>query len=98
MECHEHHRCCAIWIRDDSTMKLHVVWVDLGNHERDMRIHSECRRLVDRDRIRLARDWDESSGNIAARAEERDVDFFERFGVEFFYQDRVAAELNGFPD
>src|SRR5262249_6784781 len=31
IECHEHHGGCAIRIRDDSTMELHVVWVDLGN-------------------------------------------------------------------
>jgi len=43
-----------------------------------MRIHSECRRFVDRDGISLARDWDIGSGNVAARAEESDVDFLER--------------------
>jgi hypothetical protein len=63
-----------------------------------MRIHSECRRLIDRNGIGLARDWDIVSGNVAASAEESDVDFFERSGIEFFYRDRVAAELNGFPD
>ena len=78
VECHEHHSRCAIWIRDDSAMELHVVCVNLGNDERHMWIHSECRRLVDRNRIRLARDWDKVSGNVAARAEESDVDFFER--------------------
>ena len=97
IECHEHHGCCAIWIRDDTAMELHVPWVNLGNDERHMRIHSECGGLVDRNRICLARDWDIVSRNVAARAEESDVDFFERSGIEFFYRDRVTAELHRFP-
>ena len=95
---HEHHGCCAIWIRDDSAMESHVLCVDLRNDERHMRIHSECRRLVDGDGIRLARDRDIVSGNVAASAEESDVDFFERSCIELCYRNRVAAELNGFPD
>ena len=95
---HEHHGCRAIWIRDDSAMESHVFCVDLRNDERHMRIHSECRRFVDRNGIRLARDRDIAPGHVAARAEESDVDFFERSGIEFFDRDRVAAELNGFPD
>ena len=83
IECHEHHGCCAIRIRDDSAMEFHVLCVDLRNDERHMRIHSECRRLVDRNGICLARDWDIASGNVAARAEESDVDFFERSASSF---------------
>src|SRR5882724_3635752 len=98
VECHEHHCCCAIWIRDHTAMEFHVLCVDLRNDERHMRIHSERGRLVDRNRICLARDRDKLSGNVAARAEESDVDFFERSGIEFFYWDRVTAELHGFPD
>ena len=79
-------------------MEFHVLCVDLRNDQRHMRIHSECGRLVDRNGICLARDWDIVSGNVAARAEESDVDFFERSGIEFFDRDRVTAELNGFPD
>src|SRR6266852_6119885 len=63
-----------------------------------MWIHAECRRLVDRNGICLARDRDIVSGNVAASAEESDVDFFERSGIEFFYRDRVTAELHGFSD
>ena len=77
-ECHQHYGCCAIWIRDDSAMEFHVLCVDLRNDERHMRIHSECRRLVDRNGICLACDRDMAPGHIAARAEESDVDFFER--------------------
>src|SRR6266404_7590112 len=98
MQRHEHHGCCAIWIRDDSAMEFHILWVDLRNDERHMRVHAECRRLVDRNGICLARDRDTVSGNVATRAEESDFDFFERSGIEFFYEDRVTAELNGFPD
>src|ERR687892_551286 len=98
VECHEHHGRCAIRIRDDSAMEPHVPSVDLGNDKRHMRIHSECRGLIDRNGICLARDWDIVSGNLAARAEENDVDLFERSGIELFYWDRVTAELNGSPD
>src|SRR4029077_12084493 len=85
-------------IRNDSAMESHVLCVDLRNDERHMRIHSECRRLVDRNGIRLACDRDMAAGNLAAGAEESDVDFPERSGIEFLYQDRVTAELNGFYD
>src|SRR6476646_9916222 len=98
VESHEHHGCCAIRICDDSAMDSHILCMDLRNDERHMRIHSKCRRLVDRDGICLARDRDIVSGNVAARAEKSYVDFFERRGIEFFYWDRVTAELNGFPD
>src|SRR6267154_1787019 len=91
---HEHHGCCAIRIRNDSAMESHVLSVDLRNDERHMRVHAECRRLVDRNGICLARDWDIVSGNVAAGTEESDVDFPERSGIEFFYWDRVTAELN----
>src|SRR5215472_9661154 len=79
-------------------MNFHVLCVDLRNHERHMRIHSECRRLVDRDGICLARDGDKPSRDVAARTEESNVDFVERSGVEFSDRDRVSAELNRFPD
>src|SRR4029077_6936188 len=78
-------------------MESHILGIDLRNDERHMRIHPECRRLIDRNGICLARDWDMAAGNVAARAEESDVDFFERCGIEFFDLDRVTAELNGFP-
>src|SRR5580765_3238465 len=98
IECHEHYGCCAIWIGDHSAMELNVVRVDLRNDKRHMRIHSECRRLVDRNGICLARDRHMTAGHVAAGTEESDVDFFERSGVKFFDRDRVTAELNGFPD
>src|SRR5215831_17641957 len=98
MESHQHHSCRAIWICDDPAMKFHVLCVDLRNDERHMRIHSECRRLVDRDGISLARDWDIGSGNVAARAEESDIDFFKRSSFKLFNRDRVTTELNRFPD
>ena len=79
-------------------MKSHVLGVDLRNDKWHMRIHSECGGLIDHDGICLARDWDEGSGNVAARAEESDVDFFERSAIEFFDRDRLTAELNRFPD
>ena len=79
-------------------MLFHVVCVDLRNDQRHVRIHSESRRLVDRDGISLARDRDKVSRNVAARAEEGDVDFLKRSGIEFLYRDRLTAELNGFPD
>ena len=79
-------------------MEFHVVGVDLRNDERHLRIHSECRRFVDRNRIGLTRDRNMASGDIAARAEERDVDFVEGSGIEFFDGDGIAAELNEFPD
>jgi hypothetical protein len=63
-----------------------------------MRIHSECRRFVDRNGICLACDRNILSGHVAARAEESDIDFFERSSIEFFHRDRITAELNGFPD
>src|SRR5262245_1316280 len=79
-------------------MLFHVVSVDFGNDQRHVRIHSECRRFVECNGICLARDWDKASRNIATRAEESDVDFLERFGVEFLYRDRVTAEPERFPD
>src|SRR5262245_27548274 len=96
MERHEHHGRRAIWICDDSSMIFHIICVDLGDDEWHMRIHSECRRFVDRDGFSLARDWDIFSPNVPAGAEENDIDFLERLGAEFFYRDCIATELDGF--
>jgi hypothetical protein len=72
----------------------HVVRVDFRDHERHMRLHSKCRRFVDGDRIRLARDRNIISRNIAARAEERDIDLVEGSIVKFLYGDGFTPEWN----
>ena len=75
-------------------MATHVVRVDLRNHERHMRLHSKCRRFVDGDRIRLARDRNIISGDVAARAEESDIDLVEASIVKFFYGDGFTPKWN----
>src|SRR5262245_17002530 len=77
-------------------MLFHVVSVDFGNDQRHMGIHSERRRFIDRNGTSLARDGNKLSRNVAARAEESDVDLLKRSRVEFLYRDRFTAELDGF--
>ena len=78
-------------------MAAHIVRVDLWNHQRHVRLHSECRGFIDRNRFRLARDRNIFFGNIAVRAEESDVDFVERPVCEFLYGNRFTTKPNRFP-
>src|SRR6266850_3513205 len=78
-------------------MAAHIVRVDLWNHQRHVRLHSECRGFIDRNRLRLARDRNIFFGNIAVRAEESDVDFIERLVCEFLYGNRFTTKPNRFP-
>jgi hypothetical protein len=58
-------------------MAPHILGVDLGNYQRHMRIHPECRRVVDNNCIRLASNRHIFSRDFAAGAEKCDVDLFE---------------------
>ena len=78
-------------------MAAHIVRVDLWNHQRHVRLHSECRGFIDRNRVRLACDRNIFFGNIAVRAKESDVDFVERPVCEFLYGNRFTTKPNRFP-
>ena len=94
---HQHDCGGAIGIRDCPAMAAHIFRVDFWNHQWHLGVHSERRRFVDRNRVRLARDRDILFGNIAIRAEKRDVDFVERSVGEFLYGNRFTAKPNRFP-
>src|SRR5438132_5886393 len=75
-------------------MFLYILSVDFGNHQRDVRVHPEYRRIVDHDSAYVPCDWDELSGNVAACAKKRDVDLVERILPEFVDRDWLVAKLN----
>src|SRR4051812_36571971 len=95
---HQRHRRGAIWIGNDSAMRWNVIRVDLRDNERDVGLHSECRRIVDHDRAGIARDGRELSGDLAAGAKKCDINFVERSFIEFLNGNRLAAKRDFLAD
>ena len=54
LERHHHLDRRAVGVRDDSPVLQDVERVDLGNDQRDIRVHAKCTRVVDDDRPGLA--------------------------------------------
>jgi hypothetical protein len=71
-----------------------AVGVDLGDHQRHVRIHAESGRIIDNDGAGLHRDGRKLPGNATARREQRDIDAFERVFVKLFDHDFLAAEVD----
>ena len=67
--------------------------VDLGDHQRHVRVHPEGRGVVDHDGAGLHRDRRELPRDAAAGREQRDVDAVEGVLVELLDDDLLAAEV-----
>jgi len=77
-------------------MKLDVFGVDFGDHQRNVVFHAERARIVDHHRAGLDHKRPVLAGDVAARAEERDVDSLERVVGHLFDHHILAAELHSF--
>ena len=85
----------AVRVGDDALVIPDAAGVDLGDHQRDVRVHAEGRGIVDHNGACLDRNRRELAGNAAAGREQRDVDALEGALGEFLDHDLFAAERDG---
>ena len=85
----------AIRVGDDALVIPDAVSVDLGDHQRHVRIHPEGRGIVDHDGAGLHCDWRVLSGNAAASRKQRDVDAMEGVRGQLLDKNPLAAEVDG---
>ena len=82
-------------IGDDALVVPDAAGVDLGDHQRHVRVHPERRGIVDHDGAGLHRERRELPGDAAAGREQRDVDALEGALGELLDHDPLAAEIDG---
>ena len=80
IERHERDRGGAIWIRDQSGMLPNVFAIYFRNHQRDIGFHPEHGGIIDHNRAGRARDRCVTPRDVAAGAEEREIDALKRRG------------------
>ena len=74
-------------------MLADIVRIDLGDDERDRRVHAPCGGLVDDDGAPLRRLWREGLARAAARREEDDIRAVEAVGRRLVNGELAAAEV-----
>jgi hypothetical protein len=84
----------AVWNGDDTPVLPDSVRVDLGDHQRHVRVHSEGGGIVDHDGAGFGRDRRKSPGNATAGREQRDVDAVERALIQLLDHDGLPAEID----
>ena len=82
-------------IGDDALVLPDTARVDLGDHQRHVRVHAEGRGIVDHDRASLDGSGCELPGDVAARREQRDVDTLKGLLSELLDHDPLTAEVDG---
>ena len=90
---HEHDRGRAVRIGDDPLVPFDILGVDLGHHQRHILVHAEGAGVVDHHRSGGDHRGTERAGDVAARAEQRDVDAAERGFGHLFDRNILALEL-----
>ena len=90
---HQGDRRGAIRIGQNPLVPSRRLRIDLGHHERNIRIHAERRRVVDHHRTRFDRSRRKFFRNGPARAEQREVDTRESIRRQFAHLDRRTLEI-----
>jgi hypothetical protein len=92
---HERDGGRAVRIGNQSAMLPDIVAVDLGDHERHVRVHPEHGGIIDNDCAGLAGDRCKFPGDVAAGAEKGNVDSGKGFRGKFGGGDLLGAEGDG---
>ena len=85
----------AIGIGDDAFVVGNAAGVDLGHHQRHVRVHAEGGAVVHHHGAGLHRQRRIMFGNAAARREQRDIHALERIVGQFLDDEVLAAERRG---
>jgi hypothetical protein len=85
----------AVGNGEDALVLADAVGVDLGDHQRHVRIHPEGGGVVDDHGAGLHRERREFAGNAAAGREQRDIDALEGALVKLFDDHLLAAKIDG---
>ena len=94
---HDHLDGRAIGVGDDALVLGDVVRIDLGDDQRNLRVHPEGARIVDDHRAGLRGDRAELPRDRSGRARKDDVDALERRGNERLDRIRLPLEVNRLP-
>ena len=84
----------AVRVGNDALVIANAVRVDLGDHQRHVRVHAEGGGIVDHDGAGLDRGGRELPGDAATCREQRDIDAFKGMFGDLFDHDLLAAERN----
>ena len=96
----QRHQCGdrrAVRLGDDALVVADAAAVDLGDHQRHVRVHAEGGGIVDDDGAGLDRDRRVLLGNAAAGREQRDVDAVEGAVGEFLDHDLLPRKESVLP-
>ena len=82
----------AVGIGDDALVAGDGAGIDLWDHQRYLRVHSESRGVVDHDGAGRDRDWGVALRDAATRRKQGDIDALEALLGEFLDDERLAVE------
>lgn len=95
---HQHDDGRAVGVRDDALVRVDILGVHLGNHQRNVGLHAEGARVVDHQRARVDDALAELARDRRPGAEERQVDAAEGLVTQFLDGQLGALERHPLAD